>query len=132
MASGWSGASRRGFAARSLAGVAIALVVMGWVIFSRTANRDELKSNLSVQMMEVILDAPEQEDVSVYTRAFERVHGQAFSDAYSMGGRRTSARFDHDAYLNAVFSELIAQARAEGCEEDAAYFEATLALNLGR
>lgn len=132
MANAGVGMHRRGFAGRGLAGVAIALALMGWVILGRTADRNDLKSQLYSQMIAVVIDAPQQEDKSAYTRALERAHGAAFNDAYTMGGRRTSARFDMDEYLSAVFSELIAEARAWECEEDAAYFEETLALNLGR
>ncbi len=132
MTSAGVGMSRRGFAGRSVTGIIIALLVMGWVIFSRTGNRDELKSDLYGQMMQIVIAAPEQQDKSIYTRAFERTHDKAFGDSYSMGGRRTGSRFDHDRYLSAVFDALIREARAQDCEEDAAYFEETLALNLGR
>ena len=125
--------SRRAFAGRSVVGIIIALVVGGYLAFSRTENRDELSSDLYAQMMQIVIDAPEHAGrPREYVPVLESAHRKAFSDAFTLGGRRTGSKFDRKAYLEDVFSALIRHAGANGFEEDKAYFEATLAVNLAQ
>jgi hypothetical protein len=48
---------------------------------------------------------------------FEKCHGPAFEHCYSMGGRRTSAKFDDGRYIAELTAAMSAQAQADGRAE---------------
>jgi hypothetical protein len=64
-------------------------------------------------MRALIASMPEYSDNKKLLDAWtKRAYTSAFDAAYSMGGRRTSARFDHAKYVGAFFEKMIDLARA--------------------
>jgi hypothetical protein len=70
------------------------------------------KTDVLTAMKEIIGDLDVYKTEGEYLdELLEREHGRAFDDAYDVGGRRRSAKFDHDKYLQSLYGGMIADAK---------------------
>ncbi len=71
-------------------------VVIGFKLYNKNKASDEVRQQARV-LVEQFPEYSENKDY--YDSAFDRLHSKAFDQSYSLGGRRTAARFDEDKYL---------------------------------
>jgi hypothetical protein len=99
---------------RKLLGIGVTIVLVAGVVWLRFRNRSDDSKQVRDEMMAVIENMPEFEKNSeLLTEWANRAHESAFSAAYSMGGRRTRAKFDEGPYVKAFFESMISQARMQ-------------------
>ncbi len=107
-----------------ISSVATVVVVVAVVVGLKFYNKHKTSGEVLAQAESVVQTVPGYEQDPAYHDAlFEKAHDEAFSEAYSMGGRRTRARFDSERYLEVLLSTMRDMARADGRQEVAASIE---------
>jgi hypothetical protein len=89
-------------------------VFIGWKMY------DKRKASAAVreQSVQLLHSFPKyDENKAYYDGAFDELHGEAFDQAYKMGGRRTSASFDERTYLAVLVALYQRKAKADGKAE---------------
>lgn len=93
-------------------GIGLSLIISLVIGLSNKSSDDKEARR---QMIEVVQDFPDySENSSYYTQLVDRFHHEAFEAAYSMSGRRKSAKLDGKAYLIQISSRMAAKATADG------------------
>jgi hypothetical protein len=100
--------------------VVIIAIVLGFKFY----NKSKASAAVREQAVALVQAFPEYEANKAYfDDAFDELHGQAFDQAYKMGGRRTSAKFDEDAYLAFLVGLIHRKAKSDGKSEIAESLE---------
>jgi hypothetical protein len=55
-----------------------------------------------------------EQNKEFYLSAFEEAHQKAFSESYTMGGRRRAAKFDSETYVRILIDRIKYQAEVAG------------------
>ena len=101
-----------------LVGIVVALLIGGglfWMKFNDKNNDEQDLRNIAYAVLETAPGFDDHE--SDYEYYFELFHDETFERHYRMGGRRTSASFDEDAYWTELLAEMIRSASADGKAE---------------
>jgi hypothetical protein len=89
---------------------AIAAIGIAVVVGFRMSNRGDASGQTLSEMREIIQSMDEYQDNDVLLDGFLKLaHVRAFGKAYDVGGRRDSATYDQEAYLDMVFDDMIEQ-----------------------
>jgi hypothetical protein len=89
------------FVSRLIPVALIVAVVLGIKFYNKIQASDQVRQ----QARALIAQFPEySESKEYYDSAFERLHGKAFDQSYSMGGRRTASKFDENKYLTVLIA----------------------------
>ena len=93
---------------RNLLKFGLPALIVVVVVWSKASNRSDASEAVRAEIMELM----EQLDVRDADRKFidtwsKVVHIHAFEQAYELGGRRRSASFDRDKYVDAFFSRML-------------------------
>ena len=100
---------------QKLARVGIAVLVVGGVIGLKFYNKGSAEAEIKTGMHEWVANAPGYSDDPAYAEAlFEKCHPPAFENSYTVGGRRSGARFDDDRYIAELTQAMAAQAKKDG------------------
>jgi hypothetical protein len=93
-------------------GIAVSVIISLVLKFSTKSDDDRL---VRKEMIQVVQEFPDYaEHSSYYTQLVDRYHKEAFEAAYTMGGRRTSAKIDAKAYLIQISSRMAVKAASDG------------------
>lgn len=93
-------------------GIGLSLIISLVIGLSNKSGDDK---QVRMWMIEVIQTFPDySENSASYTQLVDRYHKEAFEAAYSMSGRRTSAKFDRKSYLVQISSRMAAKAASDG------------------
>lgn len=93
-------------------GIALSLIISLVVGLSNKSSDDK---QVRKEMIEVVQDFPDySENSSYYIQLVDRYHHEAFEAAYSMSGRRTSAKLDSKLYLIQISSRMANKASSDG------------------
>lgn len=93
-------------------GIGLSLIISLVIGLSNKSSDDKL---VRKEMIAVIKTFPDySENSTYYTQLVDRYHKEAFEAAYSMSGRRTSAKLDEKAYLVQISSRMAAKATSDG------------------
>ena len=93
-------------------GIAVSVIISLVLKFSTKSDDDR---QVRKEMIQVVQDFPDYaENSSYYTQLVDRYHKEAFEAAYTMGGRRTSAKIDAKAYLIQISSRMASKAASDG------------------
>ncbi|QDV92498.1 hypothetical protein RAS2_36190 [Phycisphaerae bacterium RAS2] len=100
---------------RKLGAILTTVVVIGLIFFLRFRQRSEDSNEAREQAMVIVSSLDEYESNKTLLDSMAKLaHSVAFDAAYTMGGRRTRATFDADAYLDAFLRSMIDQAAQMG------------------
>ena len=92
--------------------VLIGVVVVVALLAFKFMNAGDASADVKEEMREIVKLLPCYEDNAEYLdQQFELRHQFAFDKAYDLGGRRRSASFDADKYLEELFGAMIKDAR---------------------
>ena len=76
----------------------------------QTAGEDS--DDIKADMQDIIISLPCYDQADEYLdKLFERHHETSFLKSYEMGGRRQSATFDQNTYIQELFTRMIKNAR---------------------
>lgn len=92
-------------------GIAVMIaIVLGMKYYNKGKTEKEVKQQAS----EVVQRIPGYDkDPAYYDSLLEAAHPAAFDSAYKMGGRRQSAKFDAERYLERLFEGMKTKAGAD-------------------
>lgn len=99
-------------------GIIVAVCIAGGVLWWKFGKQDDVSDAMyqeALALFETLPNYAGNEDE--YAESLERVHDGVFDRHYMMGGRRTSARFDEDAYWTDLFATMATDLRDNGCRE---------------
>jgi hypothetical protein len=97
--------------ARKLGGLLVLVAVVGVSLWFRMGRRDDDSASVREDAMVLVRSMEEYEqNRALLDEMADQAHENAFSKAYSMGGRRSRAKFDDDVYIKAFFESMISQA----------------------
>lgn len=100
--------------ARHPATIVIGLVVACGVVGLKFYNKGQDDSGVRKVAHQVCEQCPGYDKNGAYIDTLcNNAHKVAFDHAYKMGGRRTSTKFDEDAYWRELFTRMIGEANAE-------------------
>ena len=98
--------------AKRLLGVALAILVIGGVIWLKLSDRADdsqaVRSDIMAALAEI--DGYAEHEQFLLQRA-DLAHERAFGEAYNVGGRRRAAQFDERQYVQVFFHDLIQAAQ---------------------
>jgi len=95
--------------------VVILVVVIGVIVAFKMKNQGDDSATIQAEMQKLIAALPCAGDSAEYLDSLiVRHHNVAFREAYTMGGRRTKARFDQDKYIENILTRMIKAARDAG------------------
>ncbi|HEY7615986.1 MAG TPA: hypothetical protein VH744_04225 [Terriglobales bacterium] len=102
-------------AVKSVLTIAVVIAAfVGWKMY----NKNKSSAAVREQAIALVKAFPQyDENKAYYDEAFDELHGQAFDQAYKMGGRRTSASFDEKAYLTFLIGLYHRKAQADSKPE---------------
>ena len=93
-------------------GIGLSLIISLVIGLSNKSSDDR---QVRKEMIEVIQTFPDySENSAYYTQLVDRYHKEAFEAAYSMSGRRKSAKLDEKVYLAQISSRMAAKAASDG------------------
>lgn len=93
-------------------GIGLSLIISLVIALSNKSDDDK---QVRKEMIQVVQTFPDySENSQYYTQLVDRFHHEAFEAAYSMSGRRKSAKLDVKAYLIQISSRMAAKASADG------------------
>ena len=93
-------------------GIGVSLIISLVVKFSNKSSDD---THVREEMFQVVRTFPDYANhAKYYTELVDRYHHEAFEAAYSMGGRRQSAKLDSEAYLTQISQRMASKAAADG------------------
>lgn len=104
-------------------GLAIVLVIaafVGWKMYNKSKDSAAVREQ-AVQLVQAFPRYDENKDY--YDASFDELHEEAFDQAYKVGGRRSSAKFDDTTYLAVLVALYQRKARVDGKTELAEAFE---------
>jgi len=91
--------------------VVVVAIVLGFKFYNKGQANAEVKSEAA----KIVQSLPGyQRNQAYYDSLVEHAHPIAFEVAYSMGGRRRSAKFNDQKYLSVLIAEMIKKARSDG------------------
>ncbi len=100
---------------RSIGGVIAALVIAGAVIGFKFYSKSEVAKETLAQAQQTCADCSAYKDNADYiTGLCIMYHENAFDHNYSIGGRRSSSKFDSDAYYAELLEAMAAHAAKDG------------------
>ncbi|HKQ48418.1 MAG TPA: DUF4375 domain-containing protein [Phycisphaerae bacterium] len=96
---------------RTLTGIAVGLLVFGFVFWNRMRQRSDDSAKIRAEAMQILstMEGFDDHKVALLPMA-DLAHTVAFDKAYTGGGRRRAAEFDEDQYLQAFFRSMVSQA----------------------
>jgi hypothetical protein len=107
-----------------LGGVVVAIVIIGAVIGFKFYNKGSAADDVLLQARETVAQCPVYtKDPAYCDMICEACHDAAFDAAYTLGGRRSSAKFDESKYWDELYRGMMARANADGRKDvaDALY-----------
>lgn len=108
-----------------LAGTVIALIIGIVVVTMKFSARDDSSQTVHDEIVAYLEQIPDYNTYgSLYLQWFDAHHEEAFHEHYMMGGRRSSAHFNGNDYLDDVFEAMSNDAFAAGYKDQAANIEA--------
>lgn len=100
---------------RSIGGVIAALVIAGAVIGFKFYNKSEVAKETLARAQQTCAECSMYNDNSDYIEGLcIMYHEGAFDHNYSIGGRRSSSRFDSDGYYAELLESMAAHAARDG------------------
>ncbi len=103
---------------KKIGGILVSVAVIGLIVVLRFRQRSEDSAEVRELAMSIISSMDEYEaNQAILKTMGDRAHDIAFDAAYTMAGRRTRAKFDEDAYLDAFLRSMIDQASQMGRTE---------------
>ncbi len=96
---------------KKLGGIALSIILIGVAVFLRVNRRSDDSEIIKADMMQVVsmMKGYDQHKTLIDTMA-GTAHTFAFSEAYTMAGRRKAADFSDDKYLEAFWRSMLHQA----------------------
>lgn len=100
---------------KSVGGTIAALVIAGGFIGYKFYHKSEVGHDTLNEAQRVCVDCSSYKDNADYiTGLCIMYHDNAFDHNYSIGGRRSFGRFDHDGYYAELFESMAAHASKDG------------------
>jgi hypothetical protein len=93
-------------------GIGLSLIISLVIGLSNKSSDDKQAREDMIKVTQTFPDY--SENSQYYTQLVDRFHKEAFEAAYSMGGRRKSAKLDGKAYLIQISSRMATKAAADG------------------
>jgi hypothetical protein len=94
---------------RNVVGFVLLIAV---VVGVKMWNRGDQSGDVRAEMMPHIQSMPEYAANAAYLdECFDRAHSHAFSESYSLGGRRRAAKLDYDKYMDVLFTRMAQECR---------------------
>ncbi|MBA3699834.1 MAG: hypothetical protein H0W78_13380 [Planctomycetes bacterium] len=93
-------------------GIGLSLIISLVIGLSNKSSDDKQVRKEMIEVIQTFSDY--SENSQYYTQLIDRFHKEAFEAAYSMSGRRTSAKLDEKAYLIQISSRMAAKASSDG------------------
>lgn len=108
--------------AKSGVGILITILIIGGLVWLKLSRRTDDSAEIKQQAIEIV----ESFDISSQQREYcmslvDRCHDHAFSGAYTLGGRRSAAKFDADAYIQEFLTHMWRLSTADGEKQVAQY-----------
>ena len=90
------------------------VVVIALMLGMKFYNKGQAGKDVKAQAVQVVQTLPGYaKEPAYYDSLLEAAHPTAFDAAYEMGGRRQSAKFDAERYLDALLDGMTAKAAAD-------------------
>lgn len=109
---------------RSIGGTVVALVIAAGLVGYQFHKKDKTNEEYRQKLHAFVAECDCYDASREYLDGLcDQAHDKAFQDAYRMGGRRTSTKFDADQYVDEAMTFILEQARKDGRKEVVASLE---------
>ncbi|MEO1534957.1 MAG: hypothetical protein AAFS11_05285 [Planctomycetota bacterium] len=106
-------------------GIVVALINAGVVLGMKFSNKSDASGEYREQVSVLLATLPDYEQGKDYYEALcDQHHESCFDEHYKMGGRRSGASFDSDAYIHDLLKRMAADAKANGHASQAEHLAA--------
>lgn len=96
---------------RSFGGILVALVIAGFVVYSKFQKQDDAGKETLAQAHALVATCEGYaNNKPYYDKVCDEAHELAFDHAYKLGGRRSSGRLEEDQYWREFFEIAISHA----------------------